>query len=151
MAVLQRLKPCGVASGIFIDIHYVLSNLVVVLYSFHAMRERATGSQVFQNRCQETKGTPTNARQSIDFPREFGQSLVSVPDETFCLSKMVIQHLREHLCLYAMNLEQRHGSLCERRGGLSEVLHGFSRVVDAFRGAYDTQSLFSPFRRLIQW
>jgi len=151
MAVLQRLKPCGVASGIFIDIHYVLSNLVVVLYSFHAMRERARRPEVFQDRCQETKGTPTNARQSIDFPCEFGQSLVAVAYEVFRFPKMVIQHLREHLCLYAMNLEQRHGSLGERRGGLSEVIHGFSRVVDAFRGAYDTQGIFSPFRRLIQW
>jgi hypothetical protein len=75
-----------VAPGVLID---VLSNLVVVIDSFHAMRERATGSQVFQNRRQKSKSTTTDARQSIDFPREFAESLVAVADETFCLSKVM--------------------------------------------------------------
>ena len=89
MAVLQRLKPRGVGPGVLICLHHVLSNLVVVVDSFHAMRERATGSQVFQNRRQKSKSTTTDASQSIDFSSEFAKSLIAVPDETFCLSKVM--------------------------------------------------------------
>jgi hypothetical protein len=92
-----------VAPGVLISLHNPLSYLVIALYGFHAMREGATGPEVFQDRCQETKGTPTNARQSIDFPREFAESLVAVAYEAFCFSKVVTQHLREHLLLYVLN------------------------------------------------
>jgi hypothetical protein len=87
-----------VASGVLIGLHHALSYLVIALYSLHAMRKGAARSQVLKNRRQESKGSPAYARQSIDFPREFGQPLVSVPDEIFRFPKVVAQDLREH-CL----------------------------------------------------
>jgi len=95
---LQGLEPRGVASGVLIGLHNALANLVVALYGFHAMRERTTGPEVFQDRRQETKGSPANARETIDFPRELRESLVAVADEIFRFPKVVAQDLREH-CL----------------------------------------------------
>jgi hypothetical protein len=97
---LQGLEPRGVASGVLIGLHNALANLVVALYGFHAMSKGARRPEVFQNRRQKSKGTPTNARQSIDFPRELRQPLVSVPDEIFRFSEVVAQDLREHLVCY---------------------------------------------------
>jgi hypothetical protein len=101
---LQCLESRGVAPGVLIGLHNPLSDLIVSLDGLHAMRERARRPEVFQDRRQETKGTPAYARETIDFAREFAEALVSVPDEIFRFSKVVAQDLREH-CSFVIPVE----------------------------------------------